>query len=660
MSSPDAFSPFDPLLIKDGQLAVHAQRAKMREIENILSSYVGWWDPFCELIQNALDAVDARRVHEASASASDYKPQINVIVDTVGNQLTVSDNGTGMSEDEFQAFLAPNFSFKESKTTRGHKGVGATYLAYGFNYMRVHTRFPGFDAAGVMTGALTWVKGSPLDDPPLVEPDDANDWDDGFSQWKRGTTVTVRFDDDTQPRKLSWLAAKDAETWLTMLRVKTGLGSVTADPDVNVTVTCITSEEVTTAAVEGISYLWLRDGKKSASLKDVSTAAAQSIEKSGNYNKMPNKYKQLAFMYETWSAADLKDLLSDAEYKEQENVITRHSPTISMEYGYTTKLWRGANDALDIRANHWIFKPGIQLAANGMPQGEVIQVPLTKYIGRQNQVHFLIHFENYTPDLGRKGFSRDLQDFATTVTQLIVQFRMNRLHQFMKRDTGQAPDLGRRLKLDEWKQEIEKHEKESPLTIDSEHFFHPTKRISITSTPTREQDVIALFHELLSGGVIRGLHTMSTNERFTYDGLYRLAYEDDEEMYEYAEKENPLGIVGEALAGIVGKTTSTFVLEYKYSLDGLIADLLSQDKNIQDIDLCVAWEMGEDWTERYSIRSLLIPENIPDRQFHGVTHALHDESEAFVCHLIILQDLIQCLVDPDSEFTRQRELYEDV
>ena len=230
----------------------------------------------------------------------------------------------------------------------------------------------------------------------------------------------------------------------------------------------------------------------------------------------------------------------------------------------------------------------------------------------------------------------------------------------MKRDTGQAPDLGRRLKLDEWKKEIEKHEVESPLTIDSDHFFHPTKRISITSTPTREQDVIALFHELLSGGVIRGLHTMSTNERFTYDGLYRLAYMDSAEMYEFADKENPLALSGEALDGILGKQTSTFVLEYKYSLDGLIADLLSQDKNIQDIDLCVAWEMGKEWTERYSIRSLLLPENIPDRQFHGVTHALHDESESFVCHLIILQDLIQSLVDPEAEFKRQRESYEDV
>ena len=181
-----------------------------------------------------------------------------------------------------------------------------------------------------MTGALSWVNGSPLDDPPLVEPDDGVDWDSDFAAWQRGTTVTVRFDEATQPRKLSWLAAKDAETWLTMLRVKTGLGSVTADPEIGVSVTCITSEGPTCAEIQGIAYLWLRGDRKSASLKEVTKAAKKAIGKSGNYSSMPNKYKQLAFMHETWKPEDLTELLSAAEYKEQAAIISKHTPIISM------------------------------------------------------------------------------------------------------------------------------------------------------------------------------------------------------------------------------------------------------------------------------------------------------------------------------------------
>jgi hypothetical protein len=48
------FAPFDPLEFKNTKISDAAIGALKREIENILSSYVGWYDPFAELIQNAL------------------------------------------------------------------------------------------------------------------------------------------------------------------------------------------------------------------------------------------------------------------------------------------------------------------------------------------------------------------------------------------------------------------------------------------------------------------------------------------------------------------------------------------------------------------------------------------------------------------------------
>ncbi|MFX7764189.1 hypothetical protein ABTK05_21250, partial [Acinetobacter baumannii] len=71
--------------------------ALRREINNILSSYVGWYDTFCELIQNALDAVEARAALErAAGSEEDYKPFVSILVDLDENSLTVSDNGIGL------------------------------------------------------------------------------------------------------------------------------------------------------------------------------------------------------------------------------------------------------------------------------------------------------------------------------------------------------------------------------------------------------------------------------------------------------------------------------------------------------------------------------------------------------------------------------------
>lgn len=65
----NGFASFDPLSVKyNGNGEVVIQSLK-REILNILNSYVGWYDPFCEMIQNALDAIDKRKESE------DFVPQ---------------------------------------------------------------------------------------------------------------------------------------------------------------------------------------------------------------------------------------------------------------------------------------------------------------------------------------------------------------------------------------------------------------------------------------------------------------------------------------------------------------------------------------------------------------------------------------------------------
>src|SRR5450631_4227165 len=660
--STGSFDPFDPLEVRNqGDTSLAAQRATRREIKNILSSYVGWYDPFCELVQNALDAVDRRADQESHAgTAADYSATVNVIIDIDANSLTVSDNGIGMTSEEFRKFLAPNFSFKEEEKDRGHKGVGATYLAYGFNYLRVHTKHPGHSASGRLIGAKNWTESTLGTDPPMVKPEDSADLDEEFPNWAQGTSVTIRFDDQTQPSRLDWLKANRAETWATILRVRTGIGSVFTDGNKSIHIQCVKDGDVTTSDLKETSYFWLRStSAKTAILREVIAARDAAYKKTGQPGRVARKFKDLIFVHDEWSADELSALMDEDEAPLHKDIIERHSPRVEFEYGYTTRLWKSFNDTLGIRGNMNVVKPGFQLAANQMPQGDVIQVPLTRYIGRQNQVHFLIHFDHYTPDLGRKGFSKPLVDFSLDLTKAIVQTQIPKIRENMKKDSGAAPDLGRQLKLDEWKQDMLEHEKSAPLNIASDHFFHPTKRISITSTPTREQDVIALFHELLSGGVIRGIRVMATNERLTYDSLCRISFKDDRAVYEYDEETNPLGIEDSILDEMHGKETSPQVLEYKFSLDGLMSDLDAQEKNINDVDLCVAWEMGRDWEERYAITTLLIPENVPQREFHGATHILQDpDSGAKQVSLIILSDLVDVLVSPEEAHETQRARYE--
>jgi hypothetical protein len=211
------------------------------------------------------------------------------------------------------------------------------------------------------------------------------------------------------------------------------------------------------------------------------------------------------------------------------------------------------NVSLGLRSNYRVLNSGIQLAANNMPQGDTLLVPLTRNIGRQHQVHFLIHFEDYTPDLGRKGFHRELTDFAKSVARTITENHLSKFRQRLKANTGVAPDLIRELEIGDWKRDMLAHEKAEPLDLRSEHFFIPIERVSITSKPTREQDVIALFHQLIAGGVVRGINVMSTNERCTYDGLFKIEFDLESHIYTYCSEKNPLGVPAGVATALKGK-----------------------------------------------------------------------------------------------------------
>lgn len=67
---------FDPLQAKYTGTEEVVIKALKREIQNILGSYVGWFDPFCELIQNALDAVEER----IKLQEKGYTPLVTILI----------------------------------------------------------------------------------------------------------------------------------------------------------------------------------------------------------------------------------------------------------------------------------------------------------------------------------------------------------------------------------------------------------------------------------------------------------------------------------------------------------------------------------------------------------------------------------------------------
>ncbi len=648
------FESFDPLKAKQVANTEVAANALKREIENILSSYVGWYDPFCELIQNALDSIEEK----AKLENDDYVPSISVVINIKENSLTVSDNGTGLDKRKFEQFLAPCFSFK-SGNTRGHKGVGATYLAYGFNNIFISTKTESYITSGRMEGARNWLSDpTPSGNPEIIyQPNGIED--KKFNSFKTGVSITLRFDSSTHPKKLSWLNAEKAFVWKKILLLKTGLGAFINNEAIAVSIKVIGEDgKETVEEFLGVEFYWpYQIVKKSISYRSIKSKIDNLYKMKGPSFKVPSSLKNIECIHDTLNKDELTNLLSFSE--NEITIINQYKPEVHFSYMYTAKVWSKFNENLDLRKGQSILQPGIQICANKMPQGEVIQVPLNRNIGRQNQISVVAHFHNCMPDMGRKGFQKEVVDLSKLISRKLIEDLVSKYKSYLRVPTGVSPDLKRENLVSDWKNEIAEHEKTNPICLENEYFFKPVNKIPITSEPTREQDVISLFNQLLAGGVIRGIKIMSTNERFVYDGMYRVSFEEPDENHIYDEKKNPLGVLSEYIEEHSGFISEPKILEYKFNLDGLIENLEDGSKNSNDISLVVVWETGKDYLGNYAVTSLLNEDNLSERQYHGVTHVMTNENTGQKeMDLIVLKELISFLNNPIEEMNNQENKYE--
>lgn len=118
-----------------------AEAIQRREAQNVLSSYSRAIDFLSEALQNATDAIDMR-----SAREPDAPRRIGISFDRSQGRFSVADTGIGMSREDLEIVLTPNVTLKAGRLarsttgrSRGHKGVGLSFLALGSNYLQIQT-----------------------------------------------------------------------------------------------------------------------------------------------------------------------------------------------------------------------------------------------------------------------------------------------------------------------------------------------------------------------------------------------------------------------------------------------------------------------------------------------------------------------------------------
>ncbi|MEJ1968338.1 MAG: ATP-binding protein [Rhizomicrobium sp.] len=659
----EAFEAWDPLDSSAGADPGILVSAQKREIANILRSYTGFYDIFSELLQNALDAVEKR----AGEGASDFSGKIWVSINTKTQTIEVTDNGCGMDLQQMRQFLKPHFSFKSGPTSRGSKGVGATYLGYGFNSLQVSSTQGGKTFSGLIESGREWVDDTTGTVPrPKILPSESQSG--VFAALERGTSITVRLKgQNVRPRSLGWYQATTAKQWLALLRIMTPIGGIYTDastpPTIQVEVHTVDQAGVETVdSIDKPEYFYPHLlVSRSGSIVEFLKHQEKQIATGADPAKIPTKFQKLNGLWGQWTCAELLGETAghcpiQLRLDQDERELAKSSGmSIYVYLAFSTDLWDAINDkTLALRKGLRVLHGGLQLATRHMPQGITLTIPMTNNIGFQNLAHVIIHFDNAEPDLGRKGFQPEFVQLAEKVSVSAVTAFRRRYN--LLRKPGGAKIFSDELKIDQWIKQQEKHEQEHGLIIKGTGLFMPTEELPIRSEPLVEQDVVALFNQMLSSGVVRGVQLIASSQYNQYDGLYRVVMEPPFDKYILAP-ENPLGIDKEFFAKEETYTTKVKILEYKYSLDGLIEELQSGVKEVQDIGLVVVWDMGTKWREMFDATCLLDNEVMHHRQIHGTTHSfMHSVSGLHAFEAIILHDLVRYLADPIQEVKRQRKM----
>lgn len=658
-----SMEPWDPLASdSDPGIIVAAQR---REIRNILKSYTGYYDLFSELIQNALDAVERRSAEEES----DYLPSVHIHIDIPSATVAVIDNGCGMTDEQFKQFLRPNFSFKSGEVSRGSKGVGATYLGYGFNYLEVATKFEGKMSSGVIKRGREWVEDKTESiSRPRVEPHQPSQAN--FNEINRGSSMVVKLTGAAiRPRNLSWIGASTAEQWLAILSTDSPLGGVYLcdDKPLNVMVTLEVVDAngtLSTLKVNTPEYLYPSHVyNRVADITEYRADIKDRVAKGKDLSKIPPKFKSLNGIWGEWSGDEILDPKSECpivpRLDESERALVHElGLKIKIFLAFSTDLWDSLNDKkLGLRKGHRLLHGGLQICTRHMVQGPTLTIPMTNNIGFQNLAHVLVHFENAEPDLGRKGFQPDQVRVAEKLSVSAVT-AMRKYYSLLRKPGG-AKDFSDELKLNAWKDEQLEHEKDFPLVIKGTGLFLPTEELPIRSEPLVEQDVVALFNQMLSSGIVRGIQLISSSQYKQYDGLFRVIMEKPFDRF-ILSGNNPLGIDDSHFIDQESLQTIVKILEYKYTIDGLVEELQTEVKAIEDVDLVVAWELGEKWRAMFDVTSFLDEDNNHHRTYHGLTHSFtHSMNGNHAFNAIILKDLVAYLVNPEDEQARQRDKLND-
>lgn len=600
------------------------------EVRSIVGSYHHTFDHCYEGLQNAVDICEkAFWKFNKEESDTGYDPEIAITINLKDNSITIIDNALGMSNDIVtKYFFTPHATTKREVDgkirQRGEKGVGATFLSYGTDY--IHLTTLSYDTKD-MTSAqlekgLSWCISEAIPDftPKVVPAEPHKEFTEKYSY---GTAITIKFSDKTNINILSEYGLQ-WEQWEAIFRLYTALGYVSFDENdeffdkLKVTLTLINEDRVVSKTLN-LGYLYPHE------LTDSNIRLSKLVRTKGILHK---SQQDKNILWETFSFTQVADFIKKrmdnqkymrmGKKTEISTILNTYQPEAYVCFTSGADFWQLNNFKIWGEEFEGQLRSGVLFTTRSQKIGEQKRIEFIYRTGDFSRFFIILNMKKLKGDIGRKSLGEKIDSFAN--------FFANAIHDiFTDNDDCLAPwtrvDEEDEAELEDLKDSVT--DKEDNI-LDYLHF---------KKEPKEEQDVIAMFFDLLGMEKIKGYQFYSTHISKKYDGIGMFQLSKSEDVI--YNKENLLGVSEDKFKSGEIKSPKKCFFEFKMNSDQLVSDVRNGYKRLQDIKWLICWEIGKKHKdEGISVINITQPEHINYRNYYATTHLMSEgENSVFVIEL---------------------------
>ena len=534
-----------------------------KSIRGIDDSYNNFWDILAELLQNSVDAINAKE---------DKKGRIDIEIDSPNKRIRVIDDGIGISHDDIPILLSPFSTNKENDSSSiGEKGVGLKFVIFQSDefLMKTKSTDESIGSSAKIENAKTW-KNMTNEEMLTLDLDlDKNTIN--------GTDIQIKGIDNEKIFNMSF------DTIKFIIRTKTAVGNVNNifENNENIEVYLKFIDINGNKYDEQIPFrYWLPTENIAKSSKiDLDDFKNWISEKDRSDNEKRNKLKNKV-IYDSGSffhndVREIKYWLCYVRERDDWKKLSLNDHLISED--------ERDNEEKLAEKNLCMHQYGIFTSVKGMPTGITINSPNTGRSGYWGNLFIILEDRQLKFDIGRKSINSAIH----SMYQKYLKILFNNITNIVSKYVAGEPEM---ITNTAWIRDDIINEINKLPDLDSD-------LISFEKLPNeQEASVAAIFYELIGSGKIKEIKPVISGYKNKYDL--------------YAKYKNHF-----------------IIMEFKSHLRYILRDFDDEIKLSNEIDYVVCWDVNDDDKTELVGRGLSLEEIDNDNPLSGhneyISYATH-------------------------------------